>query len=113
MKIATGLLCLAAFLIPQQATSERTVALIFRDPGRVEMIAESAARTELAALSKKTALTVTEFSRRVALELALGTTGQPQPLPRNTSTREFLDNEIRRGVRKPLQADNYYPKEQP
>lgn len=111
MKIATGLLCLATFLIPQQVTSERTVALIFRDPERVEMITESQARTELAALSTKAALTEAERARRVALELALGTTAQPQFLPRNTSTREFLDNEIRRGVRKALQGENYFPGE--
>lgn len=106
MKIATGLLCLislALTIFPQQPTSERTVALIFRDPERVEMVTESQARTELAELSTKGALTEAERARHVALTLTLGTTAQPQSLPRN-NTREFIDNEIRRGVRKPLQG---------
>lgn len=111
MKIATGLLCLILSLLtffPQQSASERTVALIF--PDRVEIVKESEARAEYDRLLKTQAQTPSADARFVALKLALGTVQQPQSLPRN-NTREFLNNEIRRGVRKPAQGENYFPEE--
>lgn len=104
MKTTLFLFLLLSF---QQFSTENTVALVF--PDRVEIVSEAKAQTEFQQLQNKAVMTKDDQSRLVALTIALGTASRPQALPRNTSTREFLDNEVRRGVRKPLQADNYFP----
>lgn len=90
-----------------QKPTENTVALVF--PDRVEIVSEAKAQTEFQQLQNKAIMTKDDQSRFIALTIALGTASRPQALPRNTSTREFLDNEVRRGVRRPAQGDNYFP----
>lgn len=102
MRLLPLVLCLLTFL--PQTNSDQTVALVFRD--RIEIVKLSEAQTEFQRLSAVKTLTESEQSRLVALVIALETVPEPQFLPRNTDTQAFLANEIRRGVRKPLQGRN-------
>lgn len=78
MKILAPLCLLLTLFLPQQFSSERTVALVFRDPvERVLIIPEDQARAEYAELSKKTVLSESERHRFDALVSALQTVPQP------------------------------------
>lgn len=74
MYIATGLLCLLSFL-PQAQSSDRTVALIFKD--RIEIVKESDARAEYEQLLKVQTQTPSADARFVALVAALRTLPEP------------------------------------
>jgi hypothetical protein len=121
MKIAIGLLCLFSFLPQTNSDSviklpkDPVVAVILRhepvdqaDPWATDVVLmkESQARAKYARLAKLKARMPKQDALLAALTIALETIPEPQFLPRSTDTRAFLDNEIRRGVRKPLQGEN-------
>lgn len=103
---ALALLCLFVF-VPPQTFKPETVALVFGpEPERVEFMATEDAESLYAALEKKRlAGTATEDDKRLhaALTQALGIIAEPATAPHVNQTRDRLDWEIRRGVRKPLQ----------
>src|SRR5690348_1312884 len=97
-------LALCLLTLPQiQQISERTIPLIFHD--QVEIVKLSEAQKEYLELNSKQVLTKAEQSRLTALVLSLETLPEAGSLP-VSNTRAWLDNEIRRGVRKPLQGRN-------
>lgn len=102
-----ALLCLCLLLSPQTSKPE-TVALVFGpEPSRIEIVKTEEAEDLYAKLKPKheaQRLTEQEAKTFAALTQALGT-----QVPHVNSTRERLDWEIRRGVRKPLQPPE--PKE--
>lgn len=97
-------------LLPLQEPNKQpeTVALVFGpEPSRIEIVKTEEAEAEYQVLSTKLkagTLTEQEAKTFAALTQALGT-----QVPHVNSTRERLDWEIRRGVRKPLQPPE--PKE--
>lgn len=97
-------------LLPLQEPNKQpeTVALVFGpEPSRIEIVKTEEAEDLYAKLKPKheaQRLTEQEAKTFAALTQALGT-----QVPHVNSTRERLDWEIRRGVRKPLQPPE--PKE--
>ena len=70
MKYLPLILCL--FIFPSQSHPDQTVALIFRDPERIEIVMESQAQAEYDQLLAVTTRTPAQESRFVALAIALG-----------------------------------------
>lgn len=106
-----NLLLIAFILLFQEP---QTVALVFGpDPVRIEIMEKSEAEvlyTQLQAKQIRMGLEDQETKTLAALVIALGTVPDHKRLtaPR-LNTRERLDWEIRRGVRRPLQTPEVKP----
>ena len=65
-------LFLCLIFVPRPHKPEQAIALIFRDPERIEIVMESQAQAEYDQLLAVTTRTPAQESRFVALEIALG-----------------------------------------
>src|ERR1043166_10027592 len=105
MKLLPLLLCLLTFSTP---VFSQAIALV--QNGKVQIVNTSVARREYRHLRSKKSLTEAKNARLAALTASLGTMSSREALPSYALTgpqgRQWLDNEIRSCVRKPLQGRN-------